>query len=270
MENCIKNRYYWPLMAVLFLLATSTSAASLNNHPPEQSPSQLEAYTAELELTYNGKLQSRPSAKLESLGDDRFRYTLKARGEKGLAWLARAQDTEIGEFNWNQGKPQALIFTRKLKYLGKKEHWHAAFNWQSMQVSIRHNDDTFDLKLEPGTLDPVTFLFSMQDAVAKGETEFSYPFLDKDEIETKHYKFSGKEDLQTVFGCLPTIKIERIYKKPGKFQHHWLAPQLNHIVVRTDTGKTNKRTISLTLKKLHIQGQTVAVKDRCQQGTGRP
>lgn len=256
-------------MAILLLLTASASEASQNNQSPEQQLSPLKAYTAELELTYNGKLQSRPTAKLESLGNDRFRYTLKARGDKGLAWLARAQDTEIGEFNWNQGKPQPLIFTRKLKYIGKKEYWHAAFNWQSMQVSIRHNDDSFDLKLKPGTLDPITFLFSMQEAVAKGETEFSFPFLDKDEIKLKHYKLSGKENIQTVFGCLPTIKIERIYKKPGKFQHHWLAPDLNHIVVRTDTGKSKKRSISLTLKKLQIQGQAVAVKDRCQQDTRR-
>lgn len=259
----MKNLYHWPLMIALFLLAVSTSVSAENVRLPEQQTNQLEAYTAVLELTYNGKLQSRPKAKLESLGNDRFRYTLEARGDKGLAWLARAEDTEIGEFYWNQGKPQPLIFSRKLKYIGKKEKLHAAFNWQSMQVAIRHNDATFELKLKPGTLDPVTFLFSMQEAVARGETEFSFPFLDKDEIKVKNYKLSGRENLQTVFGCLPTIKIERIYKKPGKFQHHWLAPDLNHIMVYSHTGRSDKRTVSLTLKKLHIKGQAVAVKDRC-------
>lgn len=251
-------------MAALFLLTSSSNGASQDNQPREQPLNQLKAYTAELELTYNGKLQSRPIAKLEALGNDRFRYTLKARGDKGLAWLARAEDTEIGEFHWNQGKPQSLVFTRKLKYIGKKEYWKADFDWQSMQVSIRHNDETFALKLKPGTLDPITFLFSMQEAAANGETKFNFPFLDKDEIELKNYKLSSKENLQTAFGCLPTIKIERIYKKPNKFQYHWLAPDLNYLVVRTDTGKSNKRRVSLKLKKLAVQGQAVAVKDRCQ------
>lgn len=259
----MKNLCHWPLMAALFLLAVSANGNSHGYQPQEQRVSPPEAYTAVLELSYNGKLQSLPTAKLESLGNDRFRYTLKARGDKGLARLARAEDTETGEFYWNQGKPQPLIFTRKLKYIGKKENWHAAFDWRSMQISVRHNDDTFDLKLKPDTLDPVTFLFSMQEAVAQGETEFSFPFLDKDEIELKHYKLAGRENLQTAFGCLPTIKIERVYQKPGKFQHHWLAPDLNHIVIRTDTGKTNKRRVSLKVKKLQIQGQPVSVQDRC-------
>jgi len=257
----MKNHYLWPLMASLFLLAASLFASETETRQLNNSP---KPYAAELELTYNGKLQSRPIAKLESLGNDRFRYTLTATGDKGLAWLARAEDIETGEFLWNQGFPKPLIFQRKLKYIGKNDNWFAAFNWQVMQISIRHNDETFELKLKPKTLDPITFLFSMQHAVANGETEFNFPFLDKDEIEHKRFRISGRENLQTAFGCLPTIKIERIRKKPGKFQYHWLAPDFEHIVVRTDTGKVGKNLVRLELKKLSYQGKSVESRDRCQ------
>ena len=250
-------------MATLLLL-TALPVASKDRDPQSTPASSPTPYEAELELTYNGKMQSRPSAILESLGNDRFRYTLRASGDKGLAWLARAEDTESGEFLWNKGNPQPLIFQRKLKYIGKNDNWFAAFDWQAMQVSIRHNDETFELKLKPKTLDPITFLFSMQRTIANGKTEFSLPFLDKDEIEHKRFRLSGRENLQTTFGCLPTIKIERVRKKPGKFQYHWLAPDFEYIVVRTDTGKVDKNLVRLELKKLSYQGKAVEIRNRCK------
>lgn len=248
-------------MATLLLLAVNLGANQNNKTRPGNSP---KPYEAELELTYNGKLQSRPVARLEFLGNDRFRYTLSANGDKGLARLARARDTEMGEFFWNRGKPQPLIFQRQLKYLGIKDNWFAAFDWQAMQIVIRHNDETFDLDLKPRTLDPITFLFSMQRAVANGKTDFHFPFLDKDEIEQKRFRLSSRENLQTALGCLPTIKIERVQKKPGKFQHHWLAPDFDYIVIRTETGKTDKSRVRLELKKLTYQGQQVETRDRCK------
>jgi len=208
-------------------------------------------------------VQSRPKAVLEPLGDDRYRYTLTAKGDKGLAWLARANDVEMGEFLWNNGQPIPLIFQRKLKYIGKRDNWFSAFNWRTGNVSIRHNDETSEVQLKPQTLDPVTFLFQLQHAAKQGETRFNIKMLDKDKIKMKHFKVSKKENLQTAFGCLATIKVIRTGRKPGKYQYHWLAPDLENIVVLTQTGKEGGREVRLEVKKLSFSGEPVEVKDRC-------
>jgi len=258
----------WLLTATCTLLTTSVFAAEVATTsglaPADAFPAPT-AYTAELVLTYNGSLQSRPKAVLESLGKDRYRYTLSAKGDKGLAWLARANDVEMGEFLWNNGQPKPLIFQRKLKYIGTRDNWFSAFDWATENVSIRHNNKTLKLKLKPETLDPVTFLFQLQHATKQGETQFNINMLDKDKIKLKQFKVSKKENLQTAFGCLPTIKVIRTGRKPGKFQHHWLAPDLENIVVLTETGKVDGRQVRLEIKKLSFAGQPVEVKDRCTE-----
>ncbi len=253
-------------MVILLFLVVSASA---NPYPTDIASTDIirngpTPYVAKLELRYNGKLQSHPIAKLESLGNDRYRYTLTAVGDKGLAWLARAKDKELGEFRWNNGKPQPLIFQRKLKFIGKNDNWFTTFDWQANRIMIRHNSETMEQNLRPRTLDPVTFLFRIQSAVANGETHFQFPIMEKDKLKQKHFSVVGEENLQTAVGCLPTIIIERRKQKNGKFQRHWLAPDFQHFVVRTDTGKPNKPDVSLVLKKLSFQGRAVEIKNRCQ------
>ena len=228
--------------------------------------SEIHPYQATYQLSYKGRPQSYPKATLEALGNDRYRYRLEAKGDKGIAWMLRASTLEISEFSWNQGQPQPILFRHHLKHLGKSDRWDADFNWNSNIVTVQNNSKTLALELIPGTNDPFTFLLSLQRAVANDETEMKFLIVDKKQIEHKSYRVSGIENLSTSLGCLPTIKVERVYPaNSNRHQYNWLAPDFDYMVVRNESGKKGKLKAALEIKKLTFNGLVIATKDRCKQ-----
>ncbi len=226
--------------------------------------SKIHPYEASYQLTYKGSVQSTPQATLEVVDNNHYRYTLDADGSRGLARLLRASTLEISEFLWNHGQPQPLIFRHHLKHIGKSDRWDAIFDWEANTVKVHNNDKSLELELKPETNDPFTFLLSMQHAVANGKTQMTLLIVDKDKIEHKSYRVSGAENLSTALGCLPTIKVERVYpKKRNKFQYNWLAPEFDYMVVRNESGRDGKLRAALEIRQLNFNGNVVNKMDRC-------
>jgi len=259
-------RNYSSRLLTAFLLILVARVSTASRPVPEattESPIPV-AFTATYALSYNGKAQSKPIARLELMGANRYRYTLIAKGEKGMARMSRAKNEDLGEFLWVDRRPRPLIFQRNNKYIGKSESWLATFDWDTMKVDVKHNKEGFKLELQAHTQDPLSLPFALPHAVAEGNKAFHIPLFSKGKISVKSYRISGRENLQTAIGCLPTIKIERVYTHPDKYQHQWLAPDFGNIIVYSDSNKNGERRVTLKLLELNYAGQAVNKKDRCE------
>jgi hypothetical protein len=166
--------------------------------------------------------------------------------------------TETSEFLWQDDTlvPQHYLYEQTGIRSRREE---AEFNWETGMVASHDDGELWDLPIEPGAMDRLSFSVRLgRDIADHGLSEFRYQILDGDEFDEHHYRVRGEEILNTPLGALRTVHIERI-RDPGSERRtsFWLASDWDYLLVRLEQVNGAGRLTELQLESAIVAGTTV-------------
>lgn len=163
--------------------------------------------------------------------------------------------TESSRFRWQDGDLTPLQY----EYLqtgisGTTEQ--IAFDWQTNVAHSTVDSESWDLTLEKGYLDKLSYSTRLgQDIAASDQQEFSYQIIDGDEVEPHLYRITAQEVISTPVGNLNAVRIERI-RDPGSSRRTtvWLAKDWDYLLVRLEQVNGSGRKTELSLESAVVDG----------------
>jgi hypothetical protein len=166
--------------------------------------------------------------------------------------------TETSEFLWQNDTlvPQHYLY-EQTGISNRREE--AEFNWETGRVASHDDGELWDLQIEPGALDRLSFSVRLgRDIADHGLSEFRYQILDGDEFDEHHYRVLGEEVLNTPLGALRTVRIERI-RDPNSERRtrFWLASDWDYLLVRLEQVNGAGRLTELQLESATVAGTAV-------------
>ena len=122
----------------------------------------------------------------------------------------------------------------------------ANFDWEKKKVSL-NNDRVYDIS--PGVQDPASFLFFwMLNPPAEGE-KGTIALVDGKRMTKYEFKIIGKEQIDTIWGEISTLRIERQKEgDPKKILRMWLAIDKQHLPVVIENVRPSYK-MTFTLEK---------------------
>lgn len=203
----------------------------------------------ELSLRYaahwNGIRLGEIHVSLKPAGDaDCYRYESQS-DPVGMVRMFYGKPREISEFCVAGGK----IVPRRFVYERSKEGFTLDFDLARGKV----RDGAGNEREIPANAQD---RFGLQQAVRlwavenADKTDASVEFALVDDERVRSYKFAvtGRERLELPAGAFETVKVERI-DNPDRISRYWIAPEVQWMPVKVESGKNGKIQLRMELKK---------------------
>ncbi len=124
----------------------------------------------------------------------------------------------------------------------------AQFDWKNGQVTGIAKGKPLDLKLEPGTQDPLSVQIALMLKLQAGDAPNSFWMLNTDEIDRFGYVRHEETTLDTPLGKLRTILYTSQAPGSDKTTWLWLAPALGYMPARAEQRVKGSTRISLAIR----------------------
>jgi Protein of unknown function (DUF3108) len=124
----------------------------------------------------------------------------------------------------------------------------AQFNWQDGHVTGMAKGKLLDLKLQPGTQDPLSVQIAIMLKLESQDAPASFWMLNTDEIDRFEYVRHEEAMLDTPLGKLRTILYTSHAPGSDKTTYLWLAPALDYMPARAEQRVKGSTQVSLQIR----------------------
>jgi Protein of unknown function (DUF3108) len=126
----------------------------------------------------------------------------------------------------------------------------AQFDWKAGQVTGMAKGKLLDLKLQPGTQDPLSVQIAiMLQMQARDSAPDAFWMLNTDEIDRFQYVRHEEATLDTPLGKLRTILYTSHEPGSEKTTYLWLAPALDYMPARAEQHVKGSTQVSLEIRE---------------------
>ena len=128
----------------------------------------------------------------------------------------------------------------------------AQFDWKSGRVTGMAKGKLLDLKLQPGTQDPLSVQIAIMLKLQARDAPASFWMLNTDEIDRFQYVRHEESTLDTPLGKLRTILYTSHQAGSTKTTYLWLAPALHYMPARAEQRVKGKAQVSLEIRAFKL------------------
>ncbi|MGB6485661.1 MAG: DUF3108 domain-containing protein [Steroidobacteraceae bacterium] len=129
----------------------------------------------------------------------------------------------------------------------------AQFDWNIGQVTGTAKGKLLDLKLQPGTQDPLSVQIAIMLKLEARDAPDAFWMLNTDEIDRFQYVRHEKATLDTPLGELHTILYTSHEAGSDKTTYLWLAPALDYMPARAEQHVKGSTQVSLEIQAFKRQ-----------------
>lgn len=221
------------LMRIVFVLfILSLVAPALATTPPD-------GFVARYSLSVESMPIGETERKLERLSNGEFLYSTRSYATGVAAVLMKDRIGEQSRFRFLKGQFQPLDYRYERNGGKKARTRNAHFNWSAMRAEGEHDGEAWQLAVKPGVLDRLLYQLAASYDLQRQRKRFSYPVADRGELKLYDLKFVGSETLETPYGPLLALKLQRI---DGEYETTlWMARELAYLPVRIEHTEDGKR-----------------------------
>lgn len=115
------------------------------------------------------------------------------------------------------------------------------FNWKKGQITNSINGESWNMPVEPGTLDKLLYQLAIMRDLKEGKSPISYTIADGGKIKTYNFELLGEEMLETPLGELHTLKLSRNKPNSRRETTLWCALELDYLPVRVENIESDGR-----------------------------
>ena len=198
-----------------------------------------QGFVARYELSLESMPLGETERRLEKLANGDYLYSTRTVATGVAAILMKDRISEQSRFRFIRGQFQPLEYQYNRNGGKKTKSSSAQFDWQARQAKGNHNGEAWQLAIKPGVLDRLLYQLAVTYDMQKQRKRFSYEIADRGELKTYDLTVAGNETLDTPYGRLPTVKLQRI---EGDYETSlWLAKGLVYLPVRIEHTEDGKR-----------------------------
>lgn len=146
-------------------------------------------------------------------------------------------------------QPQDYRYDRKGGKRAREAHLN--FNWPEKRVTNAINGEAWQMEIQPGTQDKLSYQLQIMLDLQAGRTHFTYPVADGGTLKEYRFTHLGEETITTPMGQIETVKIRRERAANSKRKTTiWFARSLHYLPVRITQGKSDNNFITLEISKV--------------------
>jgi Protein of unknown function (DUF3108) len=231
-------------LATLLLVAGAWArAASL------QPPSQPTPFVATYSIAWHGITAGTSTLTLRSSGPQSYLYTSTDRAY-GIFRVAFPHPLrQSSRFTVISGRVEPLTFQAG----GGGNEVMAQFDWKDGHVTGMAKGKLLDLKLQPGTQDPLSVQIAIMLELQAQAAPESFWMLNTDEIDRYEYRRHEAVTLDTPLGKLATILYTSHAAGSNKTTYLWLAPALHYMPARAEQHVKGSTQVALEIQAFKAQ-----------------
>lgn len=138
---------------------------------------------------------------------------------------------------WSHSQIIPLHYFYNYHYFKQHRQLELLFNWRINKLVTYVNQLPWQMPIELGTQDKLSYDLQLRQDLIAGKNNFKYSVADGGKIKTYQFKIIGTEIITTPLGTFNTIKISRLPMPEKENVTLWIAKQLDYQIVRVE--KTN-------------------------------
>lgn len=238
------------VLAVALVAAAAARATPTGGPSPPTAPaSQPVPFVATYAITWHGVAAGSSTLELRETAPQSYLYTStdSAYGLFRLAFPHTLQQSS--RFRVAAGEVEPLAF----RAAGTGNEVFAQFDWRAGQVTGMAKGKLLDLKLQPGTQDPLSVQIAIMLQLKARDAPDAFWMLNTDEIDRFQYVRHEETTVATPLGQLPTILYTSHQAGSDKTTYLWLAPALDYMPARAEQHVKGSTQVSLAIQAFKHQ-----------------
>jgi len=230
--------------AVLLAAATQAAAAGSALSQPSASVPEPAPFVATYTIAWHGVTAGTSTLQLRKTAPQLYLYTStdEAYGIFRVAFPHALRQSS--RFRIADGEVQPLAFQAG----GAGNDVMAQFDWKVGQVTGMAKGKLLDLKLRPGTQDPLSVQIAIMLKLLAQSPPESFWMLNTDEIDRFQYVRHEESTLDTPLGRLRTILYTSHAPGSNKTTYLWLAPALHYMPARAEQHVKGSTQVALEIR----------------------
>ena len=226
--------------------AVMLAAGAWVHAAPARTPSHPAPFVATYAIAWHGIAAGSSTLELQQTAPQMYLYTStdSAHGVFRLAFPDALRQSS--RFRIAAGEVQPLAF-QAAGGPGKNDVT-AQFDWGTGQATGTAKGKPLDLKLQPGTQDPLSVQIALMLALQTQQPPESFWMLNTDEIDRFQYVRHEESTLDTALGKLRTILYTSHQPGSNRTTYLWLAPALGYMPVRAEQHVKGSTQLSLEIR----------------------
>ena len=226
-------------------VALVAAAAAAHAAPASQPVPFVATYT----ITWHGIAAGSSTLELRKTAPQLYLYTSTdiAYGVFRLAFPHPLRQSSL--FRIAAGEVEPLAFQTG----GTGNEVKAQFDWKIGQVTGTAKGKLLDLKLQPGTQDPLSVQIAIMLELQAQNPPDAFWMLNTDSIDRFQYIRHEETTLDTPLGKLHTILYTSHHAGSDKTTYLWLAPALDYMPARAEQHVKGNTEVSLEIQAFKHQ-----------------
>lgn len=200
-----------PLVAIGLLFATQAALAA----PPG-------GFTATYDVLQGGEPMGVATVSLRAAGHGEWTYSKDVKGTAGLAAMLGASVHETSRFRWKGDVPEAISYDYRLQTGIKNKQRHLRVDWNKDQVTVDEGKGAQSYAARPGMVERNSLPLALGLALRDGMKQVALPVAVRQEVQTQHFKVSGRETVKVPAGSFQAQRVDRTDADRGFSA--WYAP----------------------------------------------
>jgi len=236
-------------LATALLVAGAWAQAASPQAASSRTPAQPTQFVATYSIAWHGITAGTSTLELRATGPQSYLYTSTDRAY-GIFRLAFPHPLrQSSRFRLTAGGVEPLAFQAG----GGGNDVMAQFDWKDGHVTGMAKGKLLDLKLQPGTQDPLSVQIAIMLELQAQAAPESFWMLNTDEIDRYEYRRHEQVTLDTPLGKLPTILYTSHAAGSNKTTYLWLAPALHYMPARAEQHVKGSTQVALKIEAFKAQ-----------------
>lgn len=234
-------------LAAVVLLMAATAHAAPAGPALSQPPAPLSKpvpFVATYTVAWHGVTAGTSTLELSETAPQSYVYTSTDTAWSVFRLVFPHALRQSSRFRISAGQVEPLSF----EAAGPGNPVMAQFDWKDHRVTGMAKGKLLDLKLRPGTQDPLSVQIAIMLELQSGDAPESFWMLNTDEIDRFQYARQGEATLDTPLGKLRTILYTSHAPGSDKTTYLWLAPALDFMPARAEQRVKGSTQISLAIR----------------------
>ena len=236
--------------------------ALLAGASPASAATAPESFSAKFVLEAHGMTVGSTELSLTPLPGGRAVYESRSATAGLLSLIRDDRALERSELAYSpQGEMRPLAY-RYERSGSKNKTVTIDFDWDEHTALNTEKGRSWRFEIPEGTLDKLSYMLALMRDLRAGQREFHYPVNARGKLKTYHFEVVAEERIETAFGAMRTLKVERI-RNPGNPRETivWCAPRLRYFPVKIMDRDEDGTITTLRIRSVDGLGMDAAGTD---------
>jgi len=207
-------------------------------------------------LEYDARFGSWRAESVRSLTREEANGIFHMQAQSKILLLGKSVSTitEDATFTLQEGLPLTRTYKFSQTGIGARER-SVVFDHAAGVARYQVKDKRGEVALQGPVYDELTTFMVLRQRLEQGEQDIVFDVMDRDRIDTHHYRVLGNEPLHTALGDFDAVHVARLRSEDSKRStEFWLARDYDYVLLKLEQLEPDGDNIGLDITGGMVNG----------------